>query len=413
MLQDVPSDLLPAVLGLLPAPELARLACTCRSLRTGANAACKRRCGGVVERRGAAEGWPWLAMTLELPWEVSAGGETTLLRGDGADADAFVCGLAQDGRLGVTHGRAASGPGAGGFRSLPASAASTMVADMYTKPRALHLIEPGGASSPSGPAAERRHGGAAASGSTHHISAASGSACYISAAAEHTLLVTNGGALLACGNGFRGRLGRGTEERQFTPLPVSWPGSPQQVASISAGAVASAAVTRDGALWTFGAGGYGVLGHGDTETSLVPRRVEALVDRVVVSVSIGAGVAGAQTFSPQPLVQHLTGRRAGLCSVLLCGRSAADVGPWRAGSRQRQRLPPPAHARHPIWRPTRCQAGGRCGCWRGRGQPAEHPRCQVRRRLDRSSVYAMTWVALGRSCGWRHTAALDSEGGVW
>ena len=94
--------------------------------------------------------------------------------------------------------------------------------------------------------------------------------------------------------------GRGTEERQFTPLPVSWPGSPQQVASISAGAVASAAVTRDGALWTFGAGGYGVLGHGDTETSLVPRRVEALVDRVVVSVSIGAGVAGAQTSSPAP-----------------------------------------------------------------------------------------------------------------
>ena len=281
MLQDVPSDLLPAVLGLLPAPELARLACTCRSLRTGANAACRRRCGGVVERRGAAEGWPWLAMTLELPWEVSAGGETTLIRGDGADADAFVCGLAQDGRLGVTHGRAASGSGAaGGFRSLPASAASTMVADMYTKPRALHLIEPGGASNPSGPAAERPH--------------------HISAAAEHTLLVTSGGALLACGNGFRGRLGRGTEERQFTPLPVSWPGSPQQVASISAGAVASAAVTRDGALWTFGAGGYGVLGHGDTETSLVPRRVEALVDRVVVSVSIGAGVAGAQTSPPQP-----------------------------------------------------------------------------------------------------------------
>ena len=66
---------------------------------------------------------------------------------DGADADAFVCGLAQDGRLGVCLGRAASGSGAaGGFRSLPASAASTMVADMYTKPRALHLLEPGGAS---------------------------------------------------------------------------------------------------------------------------------------------------------------------------------------------------------------------------------------------------------------------------
>ena len=44
-----------------------------------------------------------------------------------------------------------------------------------------------------------------------------------------------------------------------------------------------------GELWTFGAGGHGVLGHGSRETLLLPKRVESLAGVQVVRVpSLGS-----------------------------------------------------------------------------------------------------------------------------
>jgi len=47
-------------------------------------------------------------------------------------------------------------------------------------------------------------------------------------------------------------------------------------------------VVGDGAVYTWGGGKYGQLGHGDANDQLVPKRVEALQDSVVTQVVCGA-----------------------------------------------------------------------------------------------------------------------------
>lgn len=57
---------------------------------------------------------------------------------------------------------------------------------------------------------------------------------------------------------------------------------------VVAGASHSFALTADGALYSWGAGQCGRLGHGDESKQLLPTRVDALSSVKVVSVSGGA-----------------------------------------------------------------------------------------------------------------------------
>ena len=57
--------------------------------------------------------------------------------------------------------------------------------------------------------------------------------------------------------------------RGSRPLPARANGN-AVVVKVSCGLDHTAAVTADGALWTWGHGHAGVLGHGDEEDSLVP-----------------------------------------------------------------------------------------------------------------------------------------------
>tara|TARA_Y100000389_G_scaffold64397_1_gene60455 strand:+ start:3783 stop:5207 length:1425 start_codon:yes stop_codon:yes gene_type:complete len=90
----------------------------------------------------------------------------------------------------------------------------------------------------------------------------------------HTLVVTQDGALWASGNGHRGRLGLDDrQDRQvFERVGAEAFGS-TRVVSAAAGRYHSAAVTEDGALWTWGEGYSGQLGHGDLDDHWVPVRV--------------------------------------------------------------------------------------------------------------------------------------------
>jgi alpha-tubulin suppressor-like RCC1 family protein len=87
----------------------------------------------------------------------------------------------------------------------------------------------------------------------------------------HTLVVTQDGALWACGSGYAGQLGLSdlASRHAFERLGGT------TVVAAAAGYEHSAAVTEDGALWTWGRGGMGQLGHGDVETRLAPTRVAA------------------------------------------------------------------------------------------------------------------------------------------
>ena len=62
----------------------------------------------------------------------------------------------------------------------------------------------------------------------------------------------------------------------------------QRVAAVSAGGSHSFAITADGAVWSWGYGDYGQLGHGDQQHQLLPKKIEALTGQHVVAVSAGA-----------------------------------------------------------------------------------------------------------------------------
>ncbi len=56
---------------------------------------------------------------------------------------------------------------------------------------------------------------------------------------------------------------------------------------LSCGPYHTAAVTEDGALFTWGNGLFGKLGHGDTRSAYAPRRVRAFEGCAVHYVSCG------------------------------------------------------------------------------------------------------------------------------
>lgn len=104
-----------------------------------------------------------------------------------------------------------------------------------------------------------------------------------------------GGRLMSCGvetDLRRGALGHAhtVSDGKFA---VSTPTQPLttahiRICGVSAGLGFGTAVSATGALYTWGIGHNGRLGHGDQEHSLVPRQVLALAGHRVVSVSTGA-----------------------------------------------------------------------------------------------------------------------------
>ena len=56
---------------------------------------------------------------------------------------------------------------------------------------------------------------------------------------------------------------------------------------MSAGDCHSLAITADGSAWSWGHGYYGKLGHGDCQQQFLPKKIEAFAGRRVVAVSVG------------------------------------------------------------------------------------------------------------------------------
>ena len=59
----------------------------------------------------------------------------------------------------------------------------------------------------------------------------------------------------------------------------------RRVIAVSAGSFYSLALAADGAVWSWGSGYYGKLGHGDDRNQLRPKKVEAFANQRVVAVS--------------------------------------------------------------------------------------------------------------------------------
>jgi len=116
----------------------------------------------------------------------------------------------------------------------------------------------------------------------------------VSAGGDHSLAITTDGAVWSWGDGGFGRLGHGDEQRKLLPKKVeAFAG--QRVVAVSAGGLHNLAITADGAVWSCGCGGFGPLGHGDEQDQLLPKKVETFAGRRVVAVSAGAFHSTART----------------------------------------------------------------------------------------------------------------------
>ena len=110
----------------------------------------------------------------------------------------------------------------------------------------------------------------------------------VSVGGHHVLALTDSGAVLSFGCGRVGQLGHGDHDDQYEPKVIEALHSVCVVA-ISAGRDHSLVLTDDGVVLSFGRGGFGKLGHGDSLVRLEPTPIEAL--RGVRVVAIAAGEA--------------------------------------------------------------------------------------------------------------------------
>ena len=110
----------------------------------------------------------------------------------------------------------------------------------------------------------------------------------VSAGMSHSLALTADGALWSWGKGAFGQLGHGDQQNQLLPKKVE-AFADQRILAVSVAVSYSLAITADGAVWSWGRGGFGRLGHGDLQDQLLPKKIEAFADQRVVAVSAGGG----------------------------------------------------------------------------------------------------------------------------
>ena len=79
---------------------------------------------------------------------------------------------------------------------------------------------------------------------------------------DHTLICCEDGAVMSCGDGYKGKLGLGDHNSRYTFTIVDPQHfSQQRVVQVSAGGIHSCAVTKGGLVFTWGCGSDGRLGH--------------------------------------------------------------------------------------------------------------------------------------------------------
>lgn len=119
-----------------------------------------------------------------------------------------------------------------------------------------------------------------------------GSAMAVACGDRHTLMAIEGKAVFACGRGDFGQLGGAGRADQRVPAPVR--GLEEMLAGgrvvmVAAAKFNSAACTSDGEVLTWGAGGEGQLGHGDRDHRAAPAKlgIELFKGSPVKMVSCG------------------------------------------------------------------------------------------------------------------------------
>uniref|UniRef100_A0A665TWS0 RCC1-like domain-containing protein n=1 Tax=Echeneis naucrates TaxID=173247 RepID=A0A665TWS0_ECHNA len=110
----------------------------------------------------------------------------------------------------------------------------------------------------------------------------------IAAGGEQSFALSVSGAVFGWGRNDRGQLGLGdaTGAVQNTPTPVDCLNKKKTI-HISCGKDHTAIFTKDGAVFTFGSGQHGQLGHNSFRDELRPRLVAELLGAKVTKISCG------------------------------------------------------------------------------------------------------------------------------
>jgi alpha-tubulin suppressor-like RCC1 family protein len=107
---------------------------------------------------------------------------------------------------------------------------------------------------------------------------------------SYTVVMTREGQLYSWGSGSHGQLGHGNTQDEYRPLQIeAIDEGINPVVQVSAGVSHTLAVTKHGALYSFGYGANFGLGHGEFVSEPSPRRVQYFTDQEVFLVSAVAG----------------------------------------------------------------------------------------------------------------------------
>ncbi|KAK3554356.1 hypothetical protein QTP70_022588 [Hemibagrus guttatus] len=108
----------------------------------------------------------------------------------------------------------------------------------------------------------------------------------ISAGGDHSFALSLSGAVFGWGRNSAGQLGLNDDQDRAVPCHIKFLRS-QKVVYISCGEEHTAALTKDGGLFTFGNGSRGQLGHDSTNNEPLPRRVLELMGTEVSQIACG------------------------------------------------------------------------------------------------------------------------------
>ncbi|XP_029010158.1 probable E3 ubiquitin-protein ligase HERC4 isoform X2 [Betta splendens] len=108
----------------------------------------------------------------------------------------------------------------------------------------------------------------------------------IAAGGEQSFCLSVSGAVFSWGRNHRGQLGLGDTTDRDEPVAVHYLDMKKTV-SVSCGEDHTVALTKDGAVFTFGSGRHGQLGHNSFRNELRPRLVAELWGSKVIQVACG------------------------------------------------------------------------------------------------------------------------------
>uniref|UniRef100_A0A8C6Q9Q1 HECT and RLD domain containing E3 ubiquitin protein ligase 4 n=1 Tax=Nothobranchius furzeri TaxID=105023 RepID=A0A8C6Q9Q1_NOTFU len=155
----------------------------------------------------------------------------------------------------------------------------------------------------------------------------------ISAGGAHSFALTFSGAIFGWGCNKFGQLGLNDTSDRCCPALLKSLRS-QKVIYISCGEDHTAALTKEGGVFTFGAGGYGQLGHNSTNHEINPRKVFELMGSVVTQIACGRQHTLAFTPSSGKMNSFGLGGNGQLGTNSTCNRKSPSAvrGPWGAAN---------------------------------------------------------------------------------